>query len=182
MLEDNQTGGVVSPVTNALLKSIQNIEKSMAYVKYIKSLDESLIKIGKAIGGKEKKVESAKSETCEPGFRWHLQYMNGALLLNGFLLAKPTLASENDLFIEYVLNNPGRLISREEIESNIGQGVRKRFSEILRHLNLTGVIRKMFFPKVSKTEILFENSIGWESMKKKGLTLERFPACSTLLK
>lgn len=81
------------------------------------------------------------------------------LVNSTFLLSSPRFDSENDNFIDYVTSNPGRKLTKEDIEKGTGQKkLKKSLKQIITDLGFSGEIRKLFF-NVSKTAVYFRNNI-----------------------
>jgi hypothetical protein len=79
------------------------------------------------------------------------------VLINGRRLAKPDLDSTNDRFMEYIIQHPNKLISRKDIEENIGNLGKKTLHKIVQNLKFTG--RHKAFFSISKNNIRFNNPL-----------------------
>ncbi len=98
-----------------------------------------------------------------------------------YLLSKPDLDSLNDLFFEYVSNNPDKKITKAEIEVATKKFKNKDFHTALNELGFKGEIRKLFF-LASKNTVYFratvtgteleELSIDVAELRKQLLTLK----------
>lgn len=82
------------------------------------------------------------------------------LINNTFTLSTTNFNSENNNFIEYVISNPDKKLTKAEIEKGIGQQkLKKTLHQIISDLGFSGEIRKLFF-NVSKTAVYFRNNVS----------------------
>lgn len=79
-------------------------------------------------------------------------------------LHRPNFCSEADLLYGYVLRNPNKTISRQEICEGVGKTLRRDLSSIVSGMKFSGILRRLFF-RVSKANILFYNPITLERMQ-----------------
>jgi len=72
---------------------------------------------------------------------------------------KPQSGGENHKVLQYLVDNPNKEISKEEINSKLGKSVGKDFSKIVDNFNLNSKYRKAFFPSTTKNSIVFRNPV-----------------------
>lgn len=82
------------------------------------------------------------------------------LINNTFVLSNTHFNSENNNFIDYVISNADKKLTKAEIEKGIGQQkLKKTLHQIISDLGFRGEIRKLFFD-VSKTAVCFRNNVS----------------------
>lgn len=115
-----------------------------------------------------KKDESVFEENKE--FELTLTLKDTSLFLNDiFLITKTKFGFENYDIIKYLLENPNRLVTKEEIVKNTElQTINKPFSKIVENLKFRGDLRKAFF-KVKKTGIFLFNPVTKARLDELGL-------------
>lgn len=89
------------------------------------------------------------------------------LLNNAFQLAKPNFNSENDLFFQFIYDNPNKKLPLSEIETQTGK-LTKNIHKIIENLGFKGDLRKVFFD-ASQTEVCFRNPITKADLDKLGI-------------
>jgi hypothetical protein len=94
--------------------------------------------------------------------------------LNNIILAKPDFGSENDLCFQFIFANAGRPLNIDEISDGIGERPKKRFVHIVRDLGFSGDVQKVFFPVLTKTQIMFINPITKQYFYDKNLPTINF--------
>jgi len=93
------------------------------------------------------------------------------LINNTFTLSTTNFNSENNNFIDYVISNPNKKLTKTDIEKGIGQQkLKKSLHQITSDLGFRGEIKKLFFD-VSKTAIYFRNNISENELK--GLSIDK---------
>ena len=83
---------------------------------------------------------------------------NCEIYINNFLFNKPHQGNENAKVFSYLIRNPNRLISKTELEKNLGS-VGKDLRKIVENLGFTGNYLKVFFQISKNTSITFRNPI-----------------------
>lgn len=94
--------------------------------------------------------------------------------LNNIVISKPDFNSENDNFFQYVFDNPGRPIGIEELEQHMGFQPIKRLAHIVRDLGFIGELKTIFFPVVTKNQVMFINPISKQYAFKHDLPVINF--------
>ena len=91
------------------------------------------------------------------------------VVLNGFLqLANPNLNGVNDLVFSYLFQNPGKSVTKKQLEKIIDKKITKTLHKIIENLGFKGDLAKAFF-SVSKNDILFRNPITRDELNEMGL-------------
>ena len=68
------------------------------------------------------------------------------IMLNGKQkLAKLSLDGENDLVFQFLIENPNRVISKQEVEDHIKNKLTKKISKIIENFGFRKDLRRMFF-------------------------------------
>jgi hypothetical protein len=86
--------------------------------------------------------------------------------INGIQIAKPNFAEENDNVFEILFNNPGKVFTKQQIESR-GR-IKKKLIDVVRGLGFEKERYEMFFD-VSKDNIRFINPITYAYFKQNNL-------------
>jgi hypothetical protein len=94
------------------------------------------------------------------------------LLNNTFVLSTPNFDSENNNFIDYIMNNQNKTLKKDFIEKELGRKIKKSFHSIVNDLGFKGEIRKIFF-KVSKVSVFFNNNIPESKFEDIGINKEK---------
>ncbi len=102
------------------------------------------------------------------------------LLNNTFILSKPNFNSENENFLEYVIDNENKTISKKDIEDATGKKIKKQFHNTVNDLGFKNEIRKIFF-KVSKVSVIFKNSVSESEFDNLGVDREKLAKELSLL-
>lgn len=90
--------------------------------------------------------------------------------LNGIIqLSKPHAGSENERVMEYLLEHPNKEHSRESIERMLHRKPTKEFYDIARGLGFEHELKTLFFPKLSKQRIQFNNPVTKQDMQRLGI-------------
>lgn len=94
-----------------------------------------------------------------------------SLYLNDiFLITNTKFGFENYEIIKYLLENPNRLVTKEELTENTElESVNKSFTKIVENLKFKGDLRKAFF-KVKKTGIILYNPVTKARLDELGLS------------
>lgn len=98
-----------------------------------------------------------------------ISYDNHKLKINEIVIAKPHFESENDYFVTYITNNPGKKLTNQEFVKFKNGKMTKKFDQIINDLGFKGNIKKLFFPNISIKAVEFRNQITMEDMKKAGI-------------
>lgn len=103
-------------------------------------------------------------------FKLDLTLKDTSIFLNDiFLISITRFGFENYEVIKYLIENPNRKVTREELKNNIEvDGPLKDFSKIVENLKFTGDLRKVFF-NVSKSSIKLINPVTKERLEEVGL-------------
>lgn len=104
---------------------------------------------------------------------------NRKLLLNNFLLSKVRFDSENEKFLGFLFENANAVLTKEQIETGIGQKLQKTLNKIIDNLGFRGDIRKAFID-LSKEKICLRNPITRRTLKQLGL--EELSFCTDMPK
>ncbi len=119
---------------------------------------------------KEKDLNSKLEEKSkENNIILKATYRDRKVRINEIVIAEPRFESENDLFIQFIINNPNKKISKSEFEKFKGDKMTKKFEQIIKDLHFKGKIKKLFFPNVSKPAVEFRNPITAEDMLNSGI-------------
>lgn len=87
------------------------------------------------------------------------------VLNNRYLISKLNYSSPNDLFFEYVYQNPKKKLTRSHLEALQGQ-LDRPLSKYVYDIGFKGELKKLFFPKVSNNSIFFNNPVTREDLLK----------------
>jgi len=96
-------------------------------------------------------------------------YRDRKVRINEIVIAEPRFESENDLFIQFIINNPNKKISKSEFEKFKGDRMTKKFEQIIKDLRFKAKTKKLFFPNISKSAVEFRNPITAEDMLNSGI-------------
>lgn len=119
---------------------------------------------------KEKDLNNKlKEKTKEDNIVLRVTYRDRKVRVNEIVIAEPRFESENDLFIQFIINNPNKKISKSEFEKFKGQKMTKKFEQIIKDLHFNKKIKKLFFPNISLLAIEFRNPITTEDMLNSGI-------------
>lgn len=116
-----------------------------------------------------KKDEAVFEERNE--FELTLSLKDTSLYLNDiFLITNTKFGFENYEIIKYLIENPNRLVTRDELIKNTElESVNKSFTKIVENLKFKGDLRKAFF-KVKKTGIILYNPVTKARLDELGLS------------
>lgn len=105
------------------------------------------------------------------GFELTLSLKDTSVYLNDiFLITNTKFGFENYEIIKYLVENPNRLVTREELAENTElESVNKSFTKIVENLKFKGDLRKAFF-KVKKTGIILYNPVTKARLDELGLS------------
>ena len=121
--------------------------------------------------GKKPQIDQKDKVQISPSeIIYEITYSEGReILINGqFILGKPDFERENDLVFDYLINNPNKIITKEEIEKAIGSSLTKSLHKIVENLGFRGEIKKVFID-VSKVSIRFRNPITRSTLDNLGI-------------
>jgi hypothetical protein len=113
---------------------------------------------------------SLKKGVSKPKLKEHkITYFGNLVKYNGNQIAKTVLNSENDLVMQYLIDNPSKRISKKELEEKAVNGpLTKTLDKIVQNLGFKKDLRKMFFGTVSSDTIMFTNPITQEQFEMRG--------------
>ena len=95
--------------------------------------------------------------------------------VNDFLLSKPHAVGGNKGFFEYVHENAGAALNRDQMPNYVKADVGgKSFSKVLNALGFKGEILKAFCPERGKSKLLFRKEVGTKQLETEGINLELF--------
>lgn len=105
------------------------------------------------------------------GLELTLSLKDTSLYLNDiFLITNTKFGFENYEIIKYLLENPNRLVTKEELTENTElESVNKSFTKIVENLKFKGDLRKAFF-KVKKTGVILYNPVTKTRLDELGLS------------
>ncbi len=87
-----------------------------------------------------------------------------------YILSKPHGAGSNADFFDHLLKNSNKMIGRATLPEGIKKDIaRKQFSKILNSLGFKGQVLKLFFPKRSKTTLLFNKQVSRHEIMERGV-------------
>lgn len=93
------------------------------------------------------------------------------ILNNKYILSIPDFDGENDNFMDFMINNQNKKISKEDFTKN-NRVLKKNFVVILSNLGFSGEIKKIFF-EVSKNRVYFRNNIRITDIEDSGINFEK---------
>jgi hypothetical protein len=93
---------------------------------------------------------------------------NEVILNEVVLLARLNLNSNNDLILQYLIKNPKRKITKEELEQNL-ELTNIDLHKFVENLHFSGDIKKVFFGKVSKSTIQLNNPVTRTDLNNLGI-------------
>lgn len=149
--------------THALGRLILALERHLfALEEIIVRLEErSNLAIRREIAEKEYQVDILYS----------ISYSNHSreIKLNNIVLKRPDFNSENDNCFQFIYKNPSRPIGIAELEQAVGEKLKKRLAHIVRDLGFEHELKDIFFPVVTKNEVMFVNPITKQYAQKHNL-------------
>lgn len=102
---------------------------------------------------------------------------------------RPNFYTQTDLMYNYIVRNPNRVITLDEVRKNIDRRhLSLDFTQLLGGLKFTGKLRRLFF-RASKAHLIFYNPVTIARMQMLGISYEDIipfmteairPSCSTL--
>ena len=93
--------------------------------------------------------------------------------INEYLLSKPFAVGSNKGFFDYIYDNAGRSLARNEMPDYAKEDLAgKRFSKVLNQLGFKGEILKAFFPERSKSQVLFRREVSSAKLRESGVNLK----------
>jgi len=86
-----------------------------------------------------------------------------------FLLSKPNFGSINDQVFRYLYDNPNKIITKKELETNVTkEPISKSLHMIIKELGFKKDLREAFF-NISKTNIKFINPVPKKVLEDLGI-------------
>ena len=131
-----------------------------ALEKHLFALEDVIVRL------EEQRNLTIRQEIAEKEYQTDLLYKvtysthTREVKINNIVLSKPDFDSENDRFFEYVSLNPNRPIGLEELTQHMGSAPAKRLAHIVRDLGFTGELKSVFFPVVTKSQVMFINPVN----------------------
>lgn len=113
----------------------------------------------------ERRNLSIRQEIAEKEYQADILYSisysdhSREIKLNNIVLKKPDFNSENDNCFHFIYKNSGRPIGIEELEQAVGEKLKKRLAHVVRDLGFVSELKDIFFPVVTKNEVMFVNPI-----------------------
>lgn len=123
----------------------------------------------------EKKNLSIRQEIAEKEYQTDILYKitysdhTREVKLNNIVLTKTDFDSENDNCFHFIYSNPGRPIGIEELEQAVNVKLKKRLAHIVRDLGFERELKTIFFPVVTKSQVMFVNPITKQYAQKNNL-------------
>lgn len=91
---------------------------------------------------------------------WIDYTINREILLNGKLLHRPRPDSPSENLFSYLFNHPNQIIELKKVEESEGRtDISDNIHQKIRDLGFSGILKKIFFPIVTKLTIQFSNPI-----------------------
>lgn len=119
---------------------------------------------------KEKDLNNKlKEKSKEDSVILKVTYRDRKVRVNEIVIARPRFESENDLFIQFIINNPNKKLSKQSFEKFKGEKMTKKFEQIIKDLRFKGNIKKLFFPNISIKAVEFRNPVTAEDMFNNGI-------------
>lgn len=85
---------------------------------------------------------------------------------------RPNFYSQTDLMFGYIFKNPNRVITLDELRTNIDRRhLSLTFTSVVSELKFTGKLRRLFF-RASKSHLIFYNPITVGRMQALGISYE----------
>lgn len=117
------------------------------------------------------KIINMPQPVAKSGLRIEFSDASGELILNDiFVLAKPTPNEQNYRIIRYLIANPNRFVTEQELKKNAleGKSLDKRLTDFVAQINLNKDLGKLFFD-TSKDSIRLSNPVTTERMNEKNI-------------
>ena len=96
------------------------------------------------------------------------------VLVNNFSLGKPDFAGENDTVFRYLLKHPNKIIDIKELESVLGEKLKKELRKVVENLGFSRELKALFF-SVSNKSIMFRNPITRQYMRENNIPPLKLP-------
>lgn len=130
-----------------------------ALEKHLFALEDVIVRL------EERRNLAVRQEIAEKEYQTDIIYSisysdhSREIKLNNIVLKKPDFNSENDNCFHHIYKNPGRPIGIAELEEAVGDKLKKRLAHIVRDLGFVHELKDIFFPVVTKNEVMFVNPI-----------------------
>jgi len=126
------------------------------FVKQLQQLNVQYYEIPNDIKLAFQEIEKVMADTVK---YWVEFKFGGEIIVNDtYILKTLQYGGDNDLFFEYVVKHPRKEITTTEFEVN-NMRVFKEYSKLIFELGFGKELGKIFFPRVSKTSVYFQNNI-----------------------
>lgn len=117
-----------------------------------------------------------KRETVNKALNQHgfsIAVKDREIWVNNYLIARPHAVGKNMSFFEYLMENPGKVIKRNDLQPFLQEEVHsKKFSKILHDLGFRSEILKTFFPKRGKGSLVFTPRVSQEELARRGVKID----------
>lgn len=130
-----------------------------AFDRHLFALEEIILRL------EEKQNLSVRQKIAEKEYQSDILYSitysdhTREIKLNNIVLKKPDFNSENDNCFNFICQNAGRPIGIAELEEATGSKLNKRLAHIVRDLGFKKELKDIFFPVVTKDQVMFVNPI-----------------------
>jgi hypothetical protein len=138
-------------------KALSNLLVTFQYT--LRSLEEVILRIEDKMNLMIRQEIAEAEHLHDAIYRITYSEHTRQIKLNEILLSKPDFSSENELFFAFIFANSGRPVTKSEIESVVGEPLKKRIVDIVRDLGFKDEIKKVFFPVVKLDAVMFINPI-----------------------
>lgn len=140
------------------------------FIKHLFALEDIIIRV------EERRNLAVRQEIAEKEYQvdilYKVTYSNHTreVKLNNIVLTKTDFNSENDNCFQYIYANPDRPIGIKELEQEAGNKLKKRLAHIVRDLGFVKELKTIFFPVVTKNQVMFKNPITKQYAHKHNLS------------
>ncbi|MES2216409.1 MAG: hypothetical protein V4481_03890 [Patescibacteria group bacterium] len=131
---------------------------------------------GKVTRGQLKGIKTIPNAALSPAVTtFSVKIKDRKILVNDYVIAKPHAVGKNMSFFEYLYENAGKLLEREDMPEYVRNEVSGRsFTKVLNALGFTGEILKAFFPKRGKGSVQFRKSVSLKELADQGIDMDIF--------
>lgn len=118
--------------------------------------------------------EGTMERTLDGDVLYSVKYENRNIFVNGILLGKTRLNSVPDNVFQYIYDHPGEKITSDRLREDTKIKTKRELTDIISDLGFRGDLREVFFPGISKNELVFVRSVTYDEVRSKNLPLISF--------
>ena len=91
------------------------------------------------------------------------------IFINLHYLSRPHFTKEISSFIEYIITNPNKDITSDEIRDVVKIELKKGMDDVLRDIGFRGDLAKIFFRKMTNSVVHFVNPVYKKDLREMGI-------------